>query len=193
MAECYVVVGPPRTGTSLTMGVVAKLGVWIGGENNMRSGPSNPNYYEHEAVKAFMHQKIKAEELVQTIYKEPKWGMKHPRFLRNWHKLEPLVDDPRFILTHRRDLAAQIKSHRRAIRRQTDEKIMERNDYYYEQAAKLRKKYPMIDVWFEDFFDKDKCYEQVSRIADFCGMPITQEALDIANPKHSRFYNAKKS
>lgn len=192
MAECYIVIGPPRTGTSLTMGVVAKLGVWIGGEDNMRSGPSNPNYYEHEMVKKFMHQKIKAHELVQALYKEPKWGMKHPRFLWHWKKFEQLIENPHFILTHRRDLQAQIKSHRRAIQRQTDEKIIERNWLYYERSNSLRNNYPMIDVWFEDYFDSEKRGKQIAKIADFCGVPLTQDALNVADSKHSRFYNAKK-
>lgn len=185
MAEAYIVIGPPRTGTSLTMGVVAKMGIWVGGEKNMRKGQANPNYYEHRQVKEYIHQHISAQELIDSLRREPKWGMKHPRMVWRWHELEPHLEDPRFIVTHRLNKTAQIKSHNKYIKRQSPDEIMERTKRYYAEIDdKLRGKYPILDVWFEDFFEDGNQHKQLSALSDFCGMPITQAVTDFIDPKH---------
>jgi len=179
MAESYIVLGPPRTGTSLTMGTLAAMGVWVG--ENMRKGSNNPNYYEAVEIQKFIHGRISAEKLVSSLRKEPKWGMKHPRLIVRWDELEPLIESPHFIITHRRDFQAQCKSHCIAIRRQTNRAIRKRNLQYYDRVNEIVRDRPRLDVWFEDWFLEE--YVQLHAIAKFAKVEITEAAKSLPDPR----------
>jgi len=170
----YVVLGPPRTGTSLAMGLLIRLGVHAGGP--MRTGRGNPNYYEHELVKEFVHQHIKAEELIRALAVADPWGMKHPRLLWRWEELKPLIPDPRFVVTYRRDTRAQYQSHRRAIRLQNKQSFRERTCKYYQRLDEVVGNHPRLNLYFEDWFNGRKS-KQLERLTAFTELPIERGQL----------------
>lgn len=179
MTQAFIVIGPPRTGTSLTMGLLTKMGVW-GGED-YREGPNNPCYYEDRTLFDWVAQKATAEEVVKKLAVKPKWGMKHPRIAERWDEFEELIKNPHFIITHRRNLRAQIKSHQRAIRKQSESEIIDRNSRYYGCTVPLQDRYPCLHVYFEDWFDHTDW--ALSRLAGFAGVDlIPDEVEQLINP-----------
>ena len=182
MSECYIVLGPPRTGTSLTMGVLAAMGIWTG--DDFRRGRGNPCYYEDRDLYKFINAPSNAMAVVTKLATQPKWGFKHPRVLWLWDKLEPHIESPHFVVTHRRNVEAHIASHRRQIRRQTPQAIKERTAKYYEGADKLRARYPVLDVWFEDYFEPGPRERQLHAMAAFCGMDVTDKARSLIDPRY---------
>lgn len=182
MSECYIVLGGPRTGTSLTMGLLTKLGVQ--GGHQWREGPSNKCYYEHQLVMDYLKSKITAQDLVDGLKTDGKWGMKQPNLLWRWVELEPLILNPHFIITHRLNFQAQVKSHQKAIEKQSGKEIAERTLVYHETVnQQLRDRYPCMDVTFENYFDSSSRECQLQKLAEFCGLKVNKPARNLINPK----------
>ena len=178
--ECYIVLGPPRTGTSLAAGLLQNLGVYGGEPTDFRRGSNNPHYYEHQLVFEFVSGRIPSfAPLVGFFSRFPKWFIKQPRLLQRWDEVEPLLPAYRFVVTHRYDKTAQYQSHRRAIRNQTREEFEQRTKRYYADLLEITGGHPRADVWFEDWFEDTT---QLEYLAEFVGLPLTQPAIELVDP-----------
>jgi hypothetical protein len=159
------------------MGLLTKMGIW-GGED-YRTGPNNPCYYEDRTLFDWVNGKATAQEVVDKLAVKPKWGMKHPRIAERWSEFENLIPEAKFIITHRLNFKAQVRSHQSAIRKQSSDEVAERNKLYYRATDLLREDYDTLDVFYEDFFVNQKT---LSQLAQFCGVEVTQEARDLIDP-----------
>ena len=154
MTETFIVIGPPRTGTSLTMGLLTKMGIW-GGED-YREGLNNPCYYEDRTLFDWVNGKATAQEVVDKLAVKPKWGMKHPAIAHRWWEFAGLVENPRFLVTHRLNEEAQIRSHQKAIRPgQSDQDVRKRTAQYYRDVSHTTAFSPTFNITFEDWFTDD--------------------------------------
>lgn len=180
---CFVVCGMPRTGTSLTMGILQKMGVHTG---PTRTGANNPDYYESQLLLDYINQKsgVKAEDVIKSISEghEDCWGLKHPSVIAYWNELGALIDDPRFIVCHRRDKEAQYMSHFNSIRRQDRESFDKRDRDYYANADRISSHHTAIHVTYEDWFDEVARNRQLLILSKFCGLEITDEAIQLIDP-----------
>jgi len=186
-SQAYIVVGMPRTGTSLTMGLLAAMGVFVGRE--MRKGRYNPNYFENQQMFDWINgvRGVKAKDIVAKLsYGNEKWGMKHPNLATRWSELAEFVRNPHFVVTHRKDFKAQATSHRAVIRKQSLKSLKIRHTKYYQTVARISEGLPRIDVYFEDWFNDNK-EDQLRRLADFAGLTITGSARGLIDPKLKHF------
>lgn len=181
--EAYIVVGPERTGTSLAMGVLAAMGVYIGDDYKTR-GPFNPCYYEDNGL----HQLLKfgqgsAAEIVNRLGVQPKWGMKLPRLSFSWTDLfGPLVKTPKFVVTHREtEAAVQSFKHSCGPERSLDE-IRRHQLSHYDAIDKFAT--DRIDVYFEKWFSGEG---QLVELAHFAGVTVTPEAKALVNPRERHY------
>ncbi len=179
-SQAYIVLGMPRTGTSLAMGLLTAMGVYIG--KATRKGGNNPEYFENRTLFNFIQRKkgYTAQTVIQELQVVEKWGMKQPNIIRYWDEFKPLIRNPHFIITHRRDLDAQYQSHTAAIRIQSRKSFDKRNHDYYSSLEAIIEDHPRIDVTYEDWF-KDE--QQLERLAEFSGLTVTQSSRNLINPK----------
>lgn len=173
--ESYIVLGAPKSGTSLTMGLLAKMGVHIG--DNLKKGGPNPNYFEDKELVRYDKEGGDPKEIVDKL-KSEKWGMKLPQLVFYWQDFEPYIENPRFVVCHR-DRGAHIKSFRRWVDKVSREEAEERINRNYNAVAQLPD-VPTLHVNFEDWFKGD---EQLQRLAEFAGLEVTEEARNLINPK----------
>jgi len=186
MARCFIVLGMPRTGTSLTTGILNNMGVYVG---ESRKGKNNPCYYENKALFDFINRVpgVSAGQVVSSIEREAQgkdYGMKHPSIVERWHEFKPHIPEPVFIVTHRRDADAQYNSHRSAINRQHRPEFNERNRVYYQKVLEAINGYPSFNVFYEDWL---KDFTQLQKMADFFNLTVTPEARKLADPKLKHF------
>lgn len=92
--QIFCVLTPPRSGSSLTTGVMNILGVYLGNTQNLAEpGIHNPKgYFEHEAMLG-----INKEILSRLGYDYWRWGAEWPDipvFQKHWEQ-DPLLDDLR--------------------------------------------------------------------------------------------------
>ena len=182
--------GMPRTGTSLTMGLLNEMGVHVG---PCRKGKNNPNYYEGTRLFDYISKgEGSVLEVVELLDVAPKWGMKQPNIATRWDEFSPILNNERFsihfVVTHRRNKDAQYKSHLKAIRRQPRDDFDERGKKYYDTVDDITENEHRIDVFFEDWFNQTKS-KQMKDLADFAGLQVTQSALDLINPNLSKVHS----
>lgn len=174
----------PRTGTSLAMGLLSKMGIFTG---ESRKGKNNPEYFENQLLFDFINHKdhVSAEQVILSLSEgHKKWGMKQPNIVNRWEELKPLIDNPHFVITHRRDLKAQFRSHQKAIRNQSWYSFQQRQIEYYTSVKRIAAGHPEIHFNYEDWMTDKKALQ---RLADFAGVSVTQEAKDFINPSLKHF------
>lgn len=182
MSRAFIVLGMPRTGTSLAMGLLNKMGVYTG---KSRTGPNNPEYFEYELLFKLIQQQdgITAKKVIDRIQEESNgldWGIKHPSIANRWSEFEPHIDEPTFIVTNRRDKDAQYASHKNAaINNQSREVFNARDVAYYRTVVDLIKPYKFFFVNYEDWFLDSK---QLQRLAEVTELPLTESAKDLIQP-----------
>jgi hypothetical protein len=170
MSEAYIVVGPPRSGTSLAAGLLCALGVDFGG--NYKGGRFNPVYYEDLALaNFFLNGEGTPKEIVERLQRSSKWGMKFPRLCLYWSLFEGLVTKPHFIVTLR-SLESIVASRKHSSCPQLSlSQIREDTEKHYRGMKALQG--PKLCVWFENWFTSE---EQLNRLAAFVGLPVTEKA-----------------
>lgn len=71
MNECFIVAGPPRSGTSLIAGVLHKLGICMGVESEfLRANANNPSGYYEDSQMVFLNDAI-LEAAGGTVWTPP--------------------------------------------------------------------------------------------------------------------------
>jgi len=177
--EAYIVIGMPRTGTSLAMGLLSKMGVYTGVS---RKGANNPNYYEAQILFDLINHKegVTAEQVVKELSTgRDKWGMKHPTIANRWDEFQPFIERPRFVVCHRIDESAQYQSHIAAIRVQSLESFRRRARLYHDRVVEITDGHPVFHCNYEQWFSSSA---QLRNLATFAGLKVTPEAADLIDP-----------
>lgn len=156
-SRCCVVLGVPRSGTSLVAGILHTLGIDMGEGYLQPADANNPaGYFEDLRIQRLNKQitgirygtgqppdidaekKMAYRDLAAECQRRPLWGMKDPRLCFTLHWVTPYLKDARLIVV-RRDLKASAESMvLHSINSYKGELRME-----YDQAAAL------IETWHE--------------------------------------------
>jgi len=201
-STAVIVLGVHRGGTSAVGGVIHNLGVPMGGELLMGPGINewhNPKgYFEDREFlrlndrligKNWKNPKIVKEKEVLDDYKEtigkkltmPLWGMKDPRNCFTFPIILELIPQGMqvIVVTVARPLPDIAGGLARRLPEEESWDIAVRyeiNRLRQWQAFKGKK----LWVNYNSLIDNTK--EEVSRIADFIGVPVTDAALEIIDP-----------
>lgn len=177
--ECFVVLGPSRSGTSLCAGLIQRMGVWLG--EDLKEGKkykANKFYYEDNKLIDFvLHQKGDAEEIVNRLSRE-KWGMKLPQLVEAWHLFKDLIDQPKFIVCNR-NITSNVASYYKWTSKEL--KPAQLKDRIFElehEISEIADHYPRITVQFDSWFN-DNCEKQLQTLGRFVGLPITDEVRSL--------------
>ena len=182
MNEAYIVFGHHRTGTSLTMGILRALGVWIGDDYKME-GPKNPCYFEDNGLIDFIiNRKGTPEAIVNRLSQKQKWGMKLPQLVHYWDRFKDLIPDPRFVITHR-DMDACITSIMRTSGKPRSQVISEIENTY-RLIEEITLGHRRIYIKFERWFPPEK---QLKELSDFVGLAVTHKALRLPRLRYKHF------
>ncbi len=153
MTEVYppiVIVGPARSGTSVTAQLIAAHGVWTG--NCRQATQKNPHgFYENRALLAIRDNKpVDPEVIRETLeadgYRGGPWLVKHG--MKGWPTW--LAIGPRFVCV-RREIGPTVRSQ---MRWQPDTKSKgKRRDMIkkqHRQLDEIRDRYGGVDFWPDD-------------------------------------------
>jgi len=176
MARCYLVIGTPRSGTSLVAGVLSAMGVDMG-----PSPPGNvwnpAGFYQDVEFWALLHRagqkQVDLANLAELIAKRScgiDWGVKNPDLAYVFADfVTACTDEIRIVRTtrpHDRSVASW------QARTNEPQPI----DAYAEAIAKINPAaFPTITVDFDELIDNPT--EQVARLAEFCERSVTPEAI----------------
>ncbi len=205
MTQCVIVAGLPRSGTSLVAGVLSNLGYWLGDEF-LEPGPHNPkgtfncakleewcdstftdfpvSTAEHaisdESVASL--RKLISERLARRV----PFGMKCTRIWCAAPLLAELLTVPAKVVFTSRETSRAVRSWIDAF---DADPTLTFNFYLRAEKSleffRQRNPWPSITVSFDDLIDAPSV--QVNRIADFLGVPSTQEARNFPEPALRRF------
>lgn len=93
-----VVLGPPRSGTSMVAGILRLLGIYMGQCNVKNHEDSRFNQKESiESIRALIH---------ENNENFPIWGWKEPSTHKYWEEVEDVVRKPYFIGVYRNILSS---------------------------------------------------------------------------------------
>jgi hypothetical protein len=176
MARCFLVLGTPRSGTSLVAGVLSALGVDMG-----PSPPGNEwnpaGFFQDVEFWALLHRAgngfKRHAELALLIAKRSRgfdWGVKNPDLAYVFADfVAACTDEIRIVRTtrpHARSVASwQARTHE-----------PQPIDAYAEAIARINPAaFPTIAVDFDALIDNPP--EQVTRLAEFCERAVTPEAI----------------
>lgn len=128
MSRCIVVMGLPRSGTSLIAGILHRLGVDMGSGHLTRANRHNPLGYYEDARWQYLSRRLLGmgywpklhedllsdvvagwQKLAEKCSASPLWGFKDVRTAFLLEDLLPHLPDPR-IVEVRRDFAASMRS-----------------------------------------------------------------------------------
>jgi len=95
-----IVMGPPRSGTSMVAGILRLLGVHMG----------RCKYKNHEDLRFDKRQSITSirTRINNTNNKYPIWGWKHPTTHEYWEEVADVVRNPYFIGVYRNILSSPV-------------------------------------------------------------------------------------
>lgn len=185
MSECYVVLGPSRTGTSLCAGLIKEMGVWLG--NQLKKGGSygaNQNYYEDMGlVKLATKEQGTARDIVKRL-ERPKWGIKMPHLIRLWeqHGFDSLIENPRFIVCHRNTQAVITSQYIWVDRKSTLEQKTAGVANYYTKVHDIVGIRPCLHIQYEFWFNYKQREEQLEELGRFTGLEVTNKVRNVINP-----------
>lgn len=127
-SRCVIVLGIPRSGTSLVAGILYTIGVDMGNGYLQPADANNPaGYWEdlrwqrlNKQITGIRYghaqppdisaeQKMAYRELAHECQRRALWGMKDPRLCFTLHWIAPYLRDARLVIV-RRDLGASIES-----------------------------------------------------------------------------------
>ena len=197
-----LVLGQARTGTSLTAGVLARLGVCLGQLFEVPDEWNQKGNFVDADISRLNHYLYQGDRLIGGKYAPPvdsMWGVWTKKVQERQaikdHSLLPLLDhlmkviDPKevkVIQTTRNEsdslksLAARRHDHdeQAAAQFQADCQVL---------IAEFLEKYnpPTLTLKFEDAISDPVAYAQ--QIADFVGVPCNQDAIEFISPELRRF------
>lgn len=200
MPTTFVILGTPRSGTSLLSGILCKLGVFIG-HRLMGANYMNPTGFFQDADFEEIYDRATSEFMPEWPYALPTerlaelealvaarcgmgvdWSVK---FSKSAHALADIVrcsaHDVRLLVT-RRDPA-----HSRASFRpwaSPDHCYIDRAQRAVISAMALSP-LPALTVDYDALVDGSR--SGVARIADYIGRPVTDEAVALVDPRLRRF------
>lgn len=127
-SRCCVVLGVPRSGTSLVAGILHTLGIDMGEGYLQPADANNPaGYFEDLRIQRLnkqitgiryghaqppdisAEQKLAYRDLAAECQRKPLWGMKDPRLCFTLHWITPYLKDARLVIV-RRDFEASVAS-----------------------------------------------------------------------------------
>ena len=186
-SECYLVLGPDRTGTSLCAGLIKSMGVWLGNnlKQNLNEGQVSNRYYNEDLalIELALRGKGSAKEIVDRL-KRPKWGLKLPHLLKVWPSFEPLIENPKFIVCYRNP-EDHYHSYNKWINRSSKKYVEEVVDGYYLRSSEIIRDRQTFNVDFDLWFGKLRD-SQLRCLSEFVGLPITGEVVKQIKPELRR-------
>lgn len=209
MSEIYIVAGTPRSGTSVTAGILHHLGVpmGLGGfvQDNAPDEWNSRGHFADAGFHAFVVQYLSGLQfpaddwqpdadgsaqiaaMIEARASYPKWGIKGLHSCVAARVLRDAGLDVRLIVCDRPVEQSQAS-------------FTERTGPAFKDGAPAfvaRTKAAIEDLWsvwpedhrlrvmHADIYDATE--STVSAIAAFCGQPVTQDAIDIVDPNGRRF------
>ncbi len=202
MPTCYVVAGPPRSGTSLTAGLLHRLGVSMG-SRLLPADTMNPKGFfvdldfEEILSRIYNAENLpspgdrlpeEADRLVRSIVREREkagvdWGVKTLWAGPLIHVLLEECEAVRLVRVNRPLLASRLSL--AAHTAHTPEKIAEIITWGKATADYLAGLVPTTDVTFGDLID-NKAVE-VGKLASLSGKQLRQEVLDFVDSSLRNF------
>jgi len=188
-----------RSGSSLTSGILHRLGVNMGYNLKSASVTNKRGYYEDKDVKPLIRRAKEgrsderlsnmAEEWVESR-DDDLWGVKCGNRKLNlaFPYIDPLVDNPHAVVCRRKE-KDQVASMQRAIMGgdNTYEEVKARIDKTYDIIENQIEEYdlPSIDVHFEKWFNEPK--EQMAKLCGFLDVEPTERAYNFIDPNLRNF------
>lgn len=183
-----VIIGIPRSGTSMTAGIFAKHGVWVG---KCREGTSmNPKgFFENLAVKRMIHRNFGTrltahnrlawpvdgwqEEIEQILrregYTDGPWLVKHGAMAwPAWHEFSP-----HWVCVRRHNAVRSAPKVVRPAKGLTMDEIVAYNN---EQMDIVRDEHGGVDVFTDEVVAGD--YTSLERTFDACGLTFGPSIAD---------------
>lgn len=173
VADCFLVIGVPRSGTSLVSGILHHFGVFMG-DRLMKPGPLNPKGFFHDMdfEKAMRLRDGSITSLIRTRESLGKpWGV-NTRLTIDFLDMFP---SPKILKT-RRPLEASKASWRRLISEVGPEFI---EDLFALHEKKLCGR-DFLEIDYDICVDNPR--ESLNRIAKFVNLPVSEAALDFVDP-----------
>ena len=206
---CIVVLGIPRSGSSMVAGICHHLGLYMGDEFfkddrinprglfedieffrlhqdvSLTLGIDEPQIptMNYDGVIEYMGEewKTKYESLISVRNKRPAWGVKEPRFCYMLPHFQNLVERDIRIVSISRDRNESIKS------MMVSHKLLEEGaDYTVARNEKAKQESlaqfdgEVLDVSYQNVLDNPKT--EGGRIAEFIRLPTSQSAIDFVDP-----------
>jgi hypothetical protein len=186
LMSCIIVLGCYRSGTSAVAGVLHHLGVKMGNDFD-KPAPSNPKgYFEDLEFKRLYDMVTQGKDvwkLIETLIKireleNPIWGVKDPQLCLFLNKFVPLIHTEHRIISTIRSKEQICQSLAKAIAGMQPQRFAPLVDKYLDTKAKELEHYTgkVLNVEFEVL--KANKETEIARIAEFVGLPVTQESLD---------------
>ncbi len=207
MASCTLVLGVPRSGTSCVAGILHHLGVWMGDKFFDVNDWNERGFYADEKLNELHWRIIRAhddnashihpvpaitheyaEEIQYRRNRGIPWGFKlteTPAFL---HHLQAMVPELKVIRTSRR-FSSSVRSWEARNHGPLDtihDAILRMGEYVFAiDEALARCKIDPLMVSYERLIADPS--PEISRIAEFVGLPVTDAALRSVDAGLSRF------
>lgn len=184
--SCIIVLGTYRSGTSAVAGALHHLGVMMGKQFD-KPATSNPTgYFEDLEFKRLYDMLSEGREvwgLIENLARIREvessiWGVKDPQLCLLLDKFLPLIHTDHRIISTVRSKEDICKSLAKAIVGQTPERFLPLVEKYLQHKETHLANYTgdVLKVDFEEL--KSHKELQVTRIAEFVGLPVTQQAID---------------
>lgn len=208
MAEIYIVAGPPRSGTSVTAGILHNLGVHMGlGGFMLDNSGDEWNSKGHFADREFhgftsryltgldrprsdwipdAEGAAQIAAMIEARASYPKWGIKG---LHSWvaaRVLSRIGLDARLVVCDR-----PVEDSKVSFAERTGPLFKEDAPAFVEDTKAAVESLwsawsgPKLRVMYADIFDATEA--TVSVVAAFCGQSVTPEALAVVDPNGRRF------
>lgn len=183
--SCVIVLGCYRSGTSAVAGVLQRLGVFMGSEFDNPSSANPTGYYEDLEFKRLYDQLSEGKEVEGFLdvlgrmrdVEYSIWGVKDPQLCILLHKFVYLLKTDHRIISTVRDKEDICKSLARVMKTGEETFLPLVEKYLSHKVEQLANYFgPVLEVEFDEL--KANAKEQVEKIAEFVGLPVTQEAID---------------
>lgn len=179
--SCVVVLGCYRSGTSIVAGTLHKLGLFMGERFTEPNGNNPHGYYEdldfQRLEKIYDYRRF----ICKRQADHEKWGVKDPAICKWMNNFKTALDEENCqlsIIDVQRDPTEICKSIAKAIGYSEPSLYQPLVQYYLTEKQCFLDKYsgPILQVQFDDLNLSPK--ENVEKIANFVGLPVTNEALE---------------
>ncbi len=185
---CTIITGSYRSGTSAIAGIVHKLGIFMGDSFDEPTRNNPEGYFEDLVFKRLLDEDIPDEQiftnpdLLQFIEnresKHSHWGLKNPRLCVCLNRFVSCLKTPHRLIVCQRDPVEVAKSMARALDDAGFERFLPLVKYFQNSLKDelVNYKGKILTINYPE--DIASPLELVTRIAGFCDVPVTQEAID---------------